>query len=160
MMDDAEGGLENVRKGYDMWCGTGAKIHVPFWLSLFAEIFEKNSRTEEGLQAIRQALAESDRTGEMCWRSDIHRLHGRVLHQAGDTSTAMVELDTAIDLARRQDAKWFELRAIRDRSILMHQLGETERAASALEPIYASFTEGHDMIDLKESRLLLKALQT
>jgi hypothetical protein len=81
-----------------------------------------------------------------------------LLQRAGDDPAALVELDAAIDLAHRQDAKFFELRAARDRSRLLHRMGETEKAKATLLPLLDWFEEGQDLDDLKEARLLLEEL--
>jgi len=64
----------------------------------------------------------------------------------------------AIEIARRQQAKSLELRAVMSLSRLWQQQGKKEEAHSMLAEIYGWFTEGFDTKDLQEAKVLLAAL--
>ena len=64
----------------------------------------------------------------------------------------------AIEIARRQQAKSLELRAVMSLSRLWQQQGKKKEAHSMLAKIYAWFTEGFDTADLQEARGLLEGL--
>jgi predicted ATPase len=64
----------------------------------------------------------------------------------------------AIDIARRQQAKSLELRAVMSLSRLWQQQGKKEEARQMLAEIYGWFTEGFDTADLKEAKALLDEL--
>jgi predicted ATPase len=68
-------------------------------------------------------------------------------------------LQQALDVARRQEAKWLELRAAMSLSRLWQQQGKRQEAYDLLAPIYAWFTEGFDTADLQEARALLETLR-
>jgi predicted ATPase len=51
-----------------------------------------------------------------------------------------------------------QLRAARDLAQVWADAGERQKAADLLAPIYASFTEGHEMVDLTEAKSLLNRL--
>jgi len=61
----------------------------------------------------------------------------------------------AIEIARRQQAKSLELRAVMSLSRLWQQQGKKEEARQMLAEIYNWFTEGFDTKDLQEARALL-----
>jgi predicted ATPase len=65
----------------------------------------------------------------------------------------------AIEIARRQQAKSLELRAVMSLSRLWQQQGKKEAARQMLAEIYGWFTEGFDTADLKEAKALLHELQ-
>jgi predicted ATPase len=65
----------------------------------------------------------------------------------------------AIEAARRQSAKSFELRAVMSLSRLWQQQGKTKEARQLLAEIYEWFSEGFDTADLKEAKALLEELR-
>jgi predicted ATPase len=64
----------------------------------------------------------------------------------------------ALALARRQQAKSWELRAATSLSRLWQRRGKRDEARDLLAPIYGWFTEGFDTADLREAKALLEAL--
>jgi predicted ATPase len=64
----------------------------------------------------------------------------------------------AIDIARNQQAKSWELRAATSLSRLWQQQGKWQEAHDLLAPIYGWFTEGFDTADLQEAKALLGEL--
>ena len=62
-------------------------------------------------------------------------------------------------LARRQQAKSWELRAATSLSRLWQQQGKRAEARDLLAPIYGWFTEGFDTADLQEAKALLDELE-
>jgi predicted ATPase len=64
----------------------------------------------------------------------------------------------ALAIARRQQAKSWELRAAMSLSRLWQQQGKGQEAHALLAPIYHWFTEGFDTADLQEARALLEEL--
>ena len=64
----------------------------------------------------------------------------------------------ALDAARRQQAKSWELRPATSLSRLWQQQGKRAEAHALLAPIYGWFTEGFDTADLQEAKALLEAL--
>ena len=66
----------------------------------------------------------------------------------------------AIDIARHQSAKSWELRATTSLARLWQQQGKKKQARKMLAEIYNWFTEGFDTKDLQEARVLLEELES
>jgi predicted ATPase len=81
-----------------------------------------------------------------------------LLAGAGTLSEAETAIEQAIDVARRQNAKSWELRGTMSLARLRRQQGRREEAAALLAPIYGWFTEGFDTADLQAARTLLADL--
>ncbi len=64
----------------------------------------------------------------------------------------------AVEIARRQQAKSFELRAVMSLARLWQQQGKKTEARQMLAEIYNWFTEGFDTADLQEAKALLEEL--
>ena len=65
---------------------------------------------------------------------------------------------SAAPVARRQQAKSWELRAATSLARLWQRQGKRAEAHALLAPIYSWFTEGFDTADLQEAKALLDAL--
>ena len=75
-----------------------------------------------------------------------------------DTAEAQNCFERAIEIARTQSAKSFELRATMRLARLLSKQGRRDEARAMLADIYNWFTEGFDTADLKEAKALLDEL--
>jgi len=92
--------------------------------------------------------------------TEAYRLQGEFLLQQATPDAAQAEacFQQALAVARRQQAKSWELRAAMSLCRLWQQQGKRTEAYELLAPIYGWFTEGFDTPDLQEAKVLLKAL--
>jgi predicted ATPase len=77
---------------------------------------------------------------------------------AGNGAAAEMSFHEAIQVAQRQGAKLWELRAGTSLARLWRDQGKRNEARDLLAPIYGWFTEGFDTPDLKEAKALLDQL--
>jgi predicted ATPase len=107
-----------------------------------------------------EALRISARTGEAWFDAELHRRLGGVLLRLapGDMARAEGEFRRALEIARSQSVRLFELRAARDLARLRRDQGRKAEARGLLAPVYAAFTEGFASPDLVEARALLEDL--
>jgi len=106
------------------------------------------------------ALAKGlmDETGENMWLSHLHRLYADMARADSDGAAEESHLNTAIEVASRQGAKLFELRAAIDLASLWRDQGKNIEAISLLQPIHDSIAEGDCPEDRATSGELLIAL--
>ncbi len=74
-------GLTQIQQGLVAYQATGAKLQLPYFLSLLAEAYGKTGRVEEGLTALAEALVTVDKTGERFYEAELYRLKGELLLQ-------------------------------------------------------------------------------
>jgi len=110
------------------------------------------------LTALREGLADQYRTGQCRWEAELHRLEGLALVGLNRLEEAQAAFDEALRVARRQQAKAYELRAATSLARLWGERGRRREALELLAPVYGWFTEGFDTADLKEARALLDQL--
>jgi tetratricopeptide (TPR) repeat protein len=125
-----------------------------------AETCGKNERAEEGLDLVAAALATAERTGHRMAEAELYRVKGELLVLKDRRNMAEAErcLRTAIEVARRQGARLFELRATVSLARLLRDTSRGDEARMMLSEIYAWFTEGFDTADLKDAKALLDEL--
>ena len=130
--------------------------------SVLAEMCGKYGHASEGLDWVAKGLAAVDETGIRLAEAELQRLKGEFLmiKDTGDMGEAEWCLRTAIDVARRQSAKLFELRATTSLARLLRDTNRYAEAHTMLTEIYNWFTEGFDTADLKEAKALLEELST
>ncbi len=99
-------------------------------------------------------------TGERIDEAELHRLSGECLLTEGLIAGGRAESSfrEAIGIARRQETRWWELRATTNLSRLLQDAGRGDEARAMLAEIYAWFTEGFDTADLKDAKALLDQL--
>jgi predicted ATPase len=116
------------------------------------------------LHALAEALDSAEKRGEGYCEAELYRLKGELLLQSGGQSleTRGKEAEgcfqKALAVARRQEAKSWELRAATSLARLWQQQDKKEEAHEMLAEIYGWFTEGFDTKDLQEAKALLKKL--
>jgi hypothetical protein len=112
---------------------------------------------EAGLSVLEQATG--GHTGMRCLDAEIHRLRGEL---SGMQGAAPGEVEThyrqALQVARRHEARSWELRATISLARLWQSQGKQEEARQILSEIYDWFSEGFETPDLKEAKVLLDEL--
>ena len=92
------------------------------------------------------------------WEAELHRLEGHRALGLNRLEEAQGALEEALRVARRQQAKAYELRAATSLARLWGEQGRRAEARDLLAPVYGWFTEGFDTADLKEAKALLDQL--
>lgn len=106
-----EAGLEQMRQGLRAWRASGAVMHLPHYLALYAAGLLKAGQVESGLLAVEEGLSAASQNNEWYFAAELHRLQGELLHQKGAVRQAESALRTAIQIAQKQAARALELRA-------------------------------------------------
>jgi tetratricopeptide (TPR) repeat protein len=104
---DVEEGIRQMQASIATLRGMHAEITLPFYLGVLAETQAKHGRGVDALQTIQDALAISSRTGDVGYDAYLLRLRGEL--ELG--TRANETLRAAIELARTQGARAYELRA-------------------------------------------------
>jgi TOMM system kinase/cyclase fusion protein len=156
----AKEGIEQITQGLTTHRATGAAGIRTYFLALLTEAHGILGEPEAGLTVLMEALTLVDTTGGRFYESELYRLKGELLLQQSSDNQADAEscYHHALDIARNQQAKSFELRSATSLARLWQQHGKRQEAHDLLAPIYHWFTEGFDTADLQEAKALLDAL--
>ncbi len=139
---------------------TGARTWTAFYLTLMGEAYCRATRIDDGLAAVQEAFDFSNLCDEYWWGAERQRQLGHLLESRAvpDLAGAEEAYNKALEIARSQSAKSWELRAATSLARLWHRHDRTADAHEALRPVYDWFTEGFDTPDLKEAKTLLDGL--
>jgi len=140
---------------------TGRQLTQTYQLGLLAEAYGQMGRAEEGLRTVAETLALVERTGERFGEAELHRIKGELLllrDLQQNTAAAETSFCRALEISRRQEARWWELRAATSLCRLWQRWGKHQTARKLLTDIYGGFSEGFDTVDLQEARALLAEL--
>jgi class 3 adenylate cyclase len=135
----------------------GAVRSRPYGLAGLAGALAGQGKHDAALAAAREGLESEERTGQRRWEAELHRLEGIALVGLNRLDEGQRALEEALRVARRQQAKSYELRAATSLAQLWGEQGRRAEARELLAPIYGWFTEGFDTADLKEAKSLLEA---
>ncbi len=154
-------GLASLREGVTACKSVGIIASHTQQLASFAEACRNAGESEEGLRVIAEALALVEETGERHFEADLYLRKGELLLMLGEDDQAEANdcLCQAIEIARRQRAKSWELRAVMILCHLWQRRGKREEVRQLLAETYGWFTEGFDTLDLKQAKTLLEEYQ-
>jgi class 3 adenylate cyclase/predicted ATPase len=152
--------LQMITSGITMYRSTGSRLYLPIFLSHLSKAYGELGQFDQAWRYTGEAMAAVETTKERWYEAEIHRVTGEIalkLPQLG-SSQAETYFERALNVARMQQAKSWELRAAMSMARLWLDQGMPEKARDLLAPIYGWFTEGFDTHDLKEAKALLHAL--
>jgi predicted ATPase len=153
---ESEKGLAQIAQGVERY-GIGTWQHILLALQADAQLVI--GKPEEALASVAAGLKAVEKAGGAPLEAELDRLRGEaLLAGTGTVSEAEAAMQQAIDVARRQNAKSWELRGATSLARLRRQQGRPQEAVALLAPILGWFEEGFDTADLKEAKALLDAL--
>jgi predicted ATPase len=134
----------------------GAKFHLSRSMCLLAENYLSAQLNIEGLEQVAESLAIASETGELWYVAPLRQVRAELLLQAlAPVEAVETDLQAAIQVARQQDARCWELRAATKLARLWRDQGKRAEARGLLTPVYGWFTEGFDTPVLQDAKALL-----
>jgi predicted ATPase len=158
-------GIREIHDGIDASRSLGSVVTQSYLLGLLAEGHLAAGEADQGLVVLAEALDMVAKTQERFCEAELYRLKGELtLHSQGLSPRAEIQDEAkecfhrAIEIARRQQAKSWELRATMSLARLLDKQGRREEARPMLADIYNWFTEGFDTADPIDAKTLLGEL--
>jgi predicted ATPase len=127
-------------------------------MAMLAQAYGHSGHSAEGLAVLAEVLTGVAKTGEV--DGPFYRLKGDLLLRQAipDEPQAEMCFQHALDIARRHQARAWELQTALSLSRLWQHQGKRAAARALLAPIYGWFTEGFATLDLQEAKALLEEL--
>ena len=155
-----EQALPLLLKGFNAFRATGAGVRVPAYLGILGDAYTQSGQFEDAHKALGEGLEVAEKNDDRCHQAELHRLKGELLLAESPDQFAAAEdsFHRAIETARHQQSRGWELRAAMSLARLWHRQGRHRDAHTALEAVYNTYTEGFTTPDLMDAKSLLEAL--
>ena len=161
-LDQVREGTEIIRDAWKHWGQAGAGLAHSLYSTFLLEAALDSGDLDEGIRLATAALSETRKLEERSHEAELCRLRGELIWKLspdlnkdpkGDLQKAEANLMEAVSIARRQQARSYELRALN--SLCRHRPDAETRAQ--LAAAYSWFSEGFETDDLKTARQFLEA---
>jgi predicted ATPase len=133
----------------------------PLYAKLLADVEAGTGQAERALDTVDNALFDADETGQKWYDAELHRVRGELLLERSPADAAAVEATfvRAIELARNQQTRSFELRAALSLARFYQKTGRGADASEWLIPALLDFREGLELPEVAEAGRLLASIQ-
>ncbi|MGH7778578.1 MAG: adenylate/guanylate cyclase domain-containing protein [Candidatus Binataceae bacterium] len=158
MAGDLDGGIARMRDHMSELKSAGSEYISDRGVAFIATALGKMRRFDEALCMIDESFKFIERTGQHYYEAELHRLKGELslAQDAANAAQAEESFRTGIEVACKQHAKSWELRATTSLARLLAKQGERDEARAMLLEIYNWFTEGFGTADLNDAKALLE----
>ena len=153
--------IEAISAGIAGLRATGATLFNTHRFAHLALAYAELGKLADAWRCIGEAMTLAETSKERWYEAEINRIAGEIALKLPDrnTETAEMYFHRALEIARVQQAKSWELRAATSMARLWRDQGKLGKARELLAPVYSWFTEGFDTADLKEAKSLLDELR-
>jgi predicted ATPase len=158
----ASDAVQMLTSGIAAWRSTGSTMWLPLRLSQLASAHADLGQFDDAWRCIGETMSAVEATKERWFEAEVNRTAGEIelLSRDPDAAKAEAYFQRALAVARKQQAKSWELRAAMSMARLWRDQGKRDEARDLLAPVYGWFTEGFDTLDLKEAKALLEELES
>lgn len=153
---DVSTALVGLRRALDAMRRLRFWFYVPRMLAIAAETHLRIGDFLAGSMAIDEGLALAQTTTSQWYVPELHRIRGE-LHagRGAPADTVEASFRSALDAARRQGARSWELRAATSFARWLARRGRDREARSILTPCLQTFDQGFQTNDIRSARLVL-----
>jgi predicted ATPase len=146
----------------DMWRTAGAELFVTYYLCALAAARWAAGDLEGARRHVDEALVGVEQRGERFYEAELLRLRGELIVEEAPhkVEEGIASLWEAVEVARRQGARTFELRAITSLHRAAAETGRDLDTASLLETTLLSFGDDLEMPEIDRARATLAAVRT
>jgi class 3 adenylate cyclase/predicted ATPase len=156
----ASDAVQTISAAITAYRSTGATVWITSFLSFLALAHADLGKFDDAWRCIGEAMTVVETANERWYEAEINRVAGVIALKSGEPDTAKAEayFERALAVARRQQAKSWELRTAMSMARLWRDQAKPRQARELLAPVYGWFTEGFDTLDLKDAKALLDEL--
>jgi class 3 adenylate cyclase/tetratricopeptide (TPR) repeat protein len=157
---DRMGGLAEMRRGWTLLHENDCYLCEPFWGMQVAVANTEAGQLEAGLQILRDLIGWAEQTGQHWLDAELHRVRGELLLRSDqpNVSAAEAAFNRALEIARSQQTKTFELRGALGLARLYITDGRAAAVSEVLAPALVDFDTGQDLPEIEEAEKLLKQM--
>jgi predicted ATPase len=155
---DRMDGLSEMQRGWTLLHENDCYLCEPFWGMQVAVANAEAGQFEAGLEILRELVSSTEQSGQHWLDAELHRSRSELLLRLDPPNVSMAE-DTfhrALEIARTQQTKTFELRSAIGLAHLYRANGRAEAIPELLAPVLVDFDTERDLSEIAEAETLLK----
>ena len=128
--------IQMITSGITAYRSTGATLWTPLWLSHLASAYAELGQFDDAWRCIGEAMAAVETTKESSCEADILRIAGEIALKSPEPDAAKAEVyfERALVVARKQQAKSWELRAAMSMAQLWRDQGKRDAGPRSSRP--------------------------
>jgi class 3 adenylate cyclase/tetratricopeptide (TPR) repeat protein len=158
-LGDVAGGLRDIEAGLELFRAAQVGALLPFHLALAADVSMRMYRLDAARDYLAEVLDHVERGGQRWFAAEAYRMHGILMLAFGEPTKAERHFAQAVEVARSQGAKGWELRAAVSYARLLQGQRRSQAAAQLLRPLCDWYTEGFGMQGLMEAKAILEEVE-
>ncbi len=145
-------GLQDIIDGMRAHRSIEAQTYQAFGISLLVQGLMTAGKLPEAHEALERALELTQRIGEYWYHPELLRIQADLYLRSGKRAAAQESLQRALNIARSQGARLWELRCSTLLSRIQCAAGNEQSAVATLAAVYRQFPEGKETAPVKEAR--------
>ena len=151
--------IELLRDALERLAAATTSVGTSLFRPVLAHALGMTGRVDDGLAEVDALIGWTEVIGESWLDAETHRTRGELLLMGSDADPVAAEaaFQTALDLARQRQARFWELRVATALTRLWCDQGRTDDAVALLTPLHDGFDEGLNLTDLVAARQVLTA---
>lgn len=157
-LGELDEGIDDVRESMVVWRGQGVVFHTPEKTCELCDLLLRAGRLKEASQMLDDVDTLVFDTDEASYLAECMRLRGQIAADSGDLAGAARLFETAIATARRQQARFFELRATTQLAPVLARQGRVNDAETRLRSVIEAFETRYPVVDLIAAQRALDLL--
>ena len=159
--DDRVDGLAEMRRGWTQLHENDCYLCEPFWGMQVAVASAEAGQLETGLEILRELIGWAEQTGQHWLDAELHRVRGELLLRRDPPNVSAAEdaFNRALEIARSQQTKTFELRSALGLARIYIRDDQAAAASEVLAPAFIDFAVGQDLLEIEEAQKLFKHRQ-
>lgn len=154
-------GLAEMRRGWTLLHENDCYLCEPFWAMQIVVAHAETGQVDAGLDILRELMCWTEQSGQHWLDAELHRVEGELLLRRDPPSCCGAEdaFNRALDTARGQQTKTFELRAALRLARLYGTTGRAGAVSELLAPVLVDFDARQDLPDIEDAQMLLNHAQ-
>jgi class 3 adenylate cyclase/tetratricopeptide (TPR) repeat protein len=155
---DRMDGLLEMQRGWTLLHENDCYLCEPFWGMQVAVANAEAGQFEAGLEILRELISSTEQSGQHWLDAELYRNQGELLLRLGPPNVSMAEdmFRRALEIARNQQTRTFELRSAIGLAHLYCATGRAEAIPEMLAPVLVDFDTERDLREIGEAETLLK----
>ena len=147
-----------MRRGWALLHENDCYLCEPFWGMQVAVANAEAGQLETALEILRELIGWAEQAGQHWLDAELHRVRGELLLRSNSQNASAAEdaFNRALEIARSQQTKTFELRGALGLARLYVRDGRRAAVSEVLAPVLVDFDTGQDLPEIEEAEKLLK----